>query len=72
LFCGNEARQTRPSAKKHPEFQKAFDDKGKRIRGLWLRDGTFYAPTNASGQKQQYKYRLQARTVPTPLRLRKS
>jgi integrase len=46
-------------------FGKVFDAKGQRSRGLWLRDGVYYAQMNPSGQQKQYKYRLQgAETVP--------
>jgi methyl coenzyme M reductase gamma subunit len=49
-------------------FEKVFDAKGGRTRGLWLRDGVYYAQMNPSGQKQQYKYRLQgSETVPQAL-----
>ncbi len=58
--------KTSTSAKKRPEYQKVVDEKGQLVRGLWLRDGTFYAQMNASGQKQQYKYRLHDAQTCTP------
>jgi integrase len=59
------AKTAKNVSKPAADFQKVFDEKNRRVRGLWLRDGIFYAQMNPSGLKQQYKYRLQdAKTVP--------
>jgi hypothetical protein len=59
------AKTSKNAPKQKKEYQKVEDEKGNRVRGLWLRNGVFYAQMDASGQKQQYKYSLQeAKTVP--------
>ena len=54
-----------PGRRQKKEWEKAQDEKGKRVRGLWQRRGAFYARLCPSGKTQQYKYRLEhAQTVP--------
>ncbi len=59
--------------KPSPTFRKVFDDKGQRVRGLWARDGVFYAQMNPSGLRQQYKYHQpDASTVPQAITARQA
>lgn len=56
--------KTSNDAAKQAKYRKVHDDKGQRVRGLWLRNGAFYAQLNPSGQAKQCKYRLDTETVP--------
>jgi integrase len=52
------------ASRKAKQFNKVFNDKGERARGLWERKGSYYAQLDANNGKQ-YKYPLHdATTVP--------
>lgn len=58
------AQNAKEPAKPADSYQRVFNEKGERVRGLWLRAGRFYAQLRATDGKP-YRYRLDhAQTVP--------
>ena len=64
------ADTSKPPRKRKGTFNQVFDEDGKRVRGLWLRNGVYYAQVRFSPTQTNRLHLQDAKTIPQAIAAR--
>ena len=64
------ADASKPPRKRKGTFNQVFDEDGKRVRGLWLRNGVYYAQVRFSPTQTNRMHLQDAKTIPQAIAAR--
>ena len=64
------ADTSKPPRKRKGTFNQVFDENGKRVRGLWIRNGAYYAQVRFSRTQTNRMHLQDAKTIPQAIAAR--